>query len=51
MASLLTIAGRLVEDASRWVLLLLRSRESVQAENLAGGFLRPEMAEFEAAGA
>ena len=34
MLSLLAIAGRLVEDAFRWVLLLFRSTESIQAENL-----------------
>jgi hypothetical protein len=33
MASLLAIVGRLVEDAFRWVLLLFRSKDCIQAEN------------------
>jgi hypothetical protein len=37
MVSLLRIAGRLVEDALRWVLLLFRSAKALRAENL---FLR-----------
>jgi putative transposase len=41
MISLLRIAVRLVEDAVQWVLLLFRSKESVQAENL---FLRRQLA-------
>jgi hypothetical protein len=34
MVSLLSIAGLLVEDAFRWVLLLFRSAEALRAENL-----------------
>src|ERR1039457_3570882 len=34
MVSLLRIAGLLVEDAFRWVLLLFRSAEALRAENL-----------------
>src|SRR5450631_1227147 len=34
MVSLLAIVGRLVEDTFRWVLLLFRCKESIQAENL-----------------
>jgi len=34
MVSLLAIVGRLLEDAWRWVLLVFRSMESIQAENL-----------------
>jgi len=41
MVRLLKIAGLLVEDAFRWMVLLLRSNESVQAENL---FLRRQLA-------
>ena len=41
MVSLLRIAGLLVEDAFRWVLLLLRSTEALRAENL---FLRRQLA-------
>jgi putative transposase len=41
MISLLRIAVRLVEDAVQWVLLVFRSKESVQAENL---FLRRQLA-------
>jgi putative transposase len=41
MVSLLKIAGLLVEDAFRWMVLLFRSNESVQAENL---FLRRQLA-------
>jgi len=37
MLTLVRIALRLIEDALRWVVLLFRSTESVQAENL---FLR-----------
>jgi putative transposase len=39
--ALIRIALRLIEDALRWVLLLFRSTESVQAENL---FLRRQLA-------
>ena len=41
MVSLLRIAGLLVEDAFRWVLLLFRSAEALQTENL---FLRRQLA-------
>ena len=41
MVSLARIALRLIEDALRWVVLLFRSTESVQAENL---FLRRQLA-------
>jgi hypothetical protein len=41
MVSLLRIAGLLVKDAFRWVLLLFRSAEAVQTENL---FLRRQLA-------
>ena len=41
MVTLIRIALRLIEDALRWVLLLFRSTESVQAENL---FLRRQLA-------
>lgn len=41
MVTLLRIAGRLSQDAFRWVMLLFRSNESVQAENL---FLRRQLA-------
>ena len=41
MVSLLRIAGLLVEDAFRWVLLLFRSAEALRAENL---FLRRQLA-------
>ena len=41
MVTLAKIALRLLEDAFRWVVLLLRSNESVQAENL---FLRRQLA-------
>ena len=41
MVSLLRIAGLLVEDAFRWVLLLFRSAEVLQTENL---FLRRQLA-------
>jgi putative transposase len=41
MVSLLKIAGLLVEDAFRWLLLLLRSAEALRAENL---FLRRQLA-------
>src|SRR6476619_6623084 len=41
MFSLLRIAGLLVEDAFRWVLLLFRSAEALQTENL---FLRRQLA-------
>ena len=41
MVSLLRIAGLLVEDAFRWVLLLSRSAEALRAENL---FLRRQLA-------
>jgi putative transposase len=41
MVSLLRIAGLLVEDAFRWVLLLFRSAETLRAENL---FLRRQLA-------
>jgi hypothetical protein len=37
------IAGRLIQDAFRWVVLLFRSTESVHAENL---FLRRQLALF-----
>jgi hypothetical protein len=41
MVTLVRIAHRLIEDALRWVALLFRSTESVQAENL---FLRRQLA-------
>ena len=41
MVSLLKIAGLLVEDAFRWLLLLFRSAEALRAENL---FLRRQLA-------
>ena len=41
MVSLLRIAGLLVEDAFRWVLLLFRPAEVLRAENL---FLRRQLA-------
>jgi len=41
MVTLVRIALRLIEDALRWVVLLVRSNESVQAENL---FLRRQLA-------
>ena len=41
MVTLLTVIGHLIEDAFRWVTLLLRSKVSVQAENL---FLRCQLA-------
>ena len=41
MVTLARIALRLIEDALRWVVLLFRSTESVQAENL---FLRSQLA-------
>ena len=41
MVSLLRIAGLLLEDACRWVLLLFRSAEALRAENL---FLRRQLA-------
>jgi hypothetical protein len=41
MVTLIRIALRPIEDALRWVLLLFRSTESVQAENL---FLRRQLA-------
>jgi putative transposase len=41
MVALLRIAARLIEDACRWVVLRLRSNESVRAENL---FLRRQLA-------
>src|SRR5262249_6255968 len=41
MVALLEIAVCLIEDAFRWAMLLLRSIESVQAENL---FLRRQLA-------
>jgi hypothetical protein len=41
MVTLARIALRLIEDALRWVVLLFRSTESVQAENL---FLRRQLA-------
>ena len=41
MVSLLRIAGLLVEDAFRWVLLLFRSAETLRTENL---FLRRQLA-------
>jgi putative transposase len=40
MVSLLRIAGLLVEDAFRWVLLLFRSAEALKTENL---FLRRQL--------
>ena len=40
MVTLVRIALRLIEDALRWVVLLFRSTESVQAENL---FLRRQL--------
>jgi D-serine deaminase-like pyridoxal phosphate-dependent protein len=41
MVSVLRIAGLLVEDAFRWVMLLFRSDEALRAENL---FLRRQLA-------
>ncbi len=41
MVTLIRIALRLIEDALRWMLLLFRSTESVQAENL---FMRRQLA-------
>jgi len=41
MVDLLKIAGLLVEDAFRWLLLLFRSAEALRAENL---FLRRQLA-------
>jgi hypothetical protein len=41
MVTLVSIALRLIEDALRWVMLLFRSTESVQVENL---FLRQQLA-------
>jgi len=41
MVTLVRIARRLIESALRWVVLLFRSTESVQAENL---FLRRQLA-------
>ena len=41
MVNLLKIAGLLVEDAFRWLLLLFRSAEPLRAENL---FLRRQLA-------
>jgi len=43
MVTLAKIAGRLIEDAFRWVVLLFRSTASVHAENL---FLRRQLALF-----
>jgi transposase InsO family protein len=43
MVTLIRIALHLIEDALRWVLLLFRSTESVQAENL---FLRRQLAHY-----
>ena len=43
MINLAKIAVCLIEDALRWVVLLFRSTESVQAENL---FLRRQLALF-----
>ena len=41
MVSLLRVAGLLVEDAFRWLLLLFRSAETLRTENL---FLRRQLA-------
>ena len=41
MVGLAWIVIRLIEDALRWLMLLFRSKESVQAENL---FLRRQLA-------
>ena len=41
--ALAQIAVRLIEDALRWLVLLLRPTEAVRAENL---FLRRELAMF-----
>ena len=41
MVTLVRIARRLIESALRWVVLLFRSTESVQAEDL---FLRRQLA-------
>ena len=41
MVSLLRIAGLLIEDAFRWLLLLFRSAEALRSENL---FLRRQLA-------
>jgi hypothetical protein len=43
MITLAKIAGRLIEDAFLWLVLLFRSTESVHAENL---FLRRQLALF-----
>src|SRR5450631_1222366 len=43
MVTLAKIAGRLIEEALRWVALLLRSSESVHVESL---FLRRQLALF-----
>ena len=43
MVTLAGIALRLIEDALRWLALLLRSTEAVRAENL---FLRRQLALF-----
>ena len=43
MVNLLKIAGLLVEDAFRWLLLLFRSAEPLRAENL---FLRRQLAPY-----
>ena len=43
MVTLLRIAGCLFEDAFRWVMLLFRSTEAVQAENL---LLRRQLAMY-----
>jgi putative transposase len=41
MVTLAKIAGRLIEDVFRWVVLLFRSTETIRAENL---FLRRQLA-------
>lgn len=41
MVTLARIVLRLIEDALRWVMLLFRSQEAVEAENL---FLRRQLA-------
>jgi hypothetical protein len=41
MVNLMKIAGRLVEDAFRWLLVVFRSAEALRAENL---FLRRQLA-------
>ena len=43
MATLATIALRLIGDALRWLVLLCRSTEAIRAENL---FLRRQLALF-----